>query len=68
MATSRVVEYKVLGPIEAIVAGESAPLPPMQRKLLALLLIEAGRFVSNDRIVDVLWDERPPAVVADAVP
>jgi DNA-binding SARP family transcriptional activator len=33
---------------------------PKQRALLALLLLEAGRAVSTDRLIDALWGEHPP--------
>ncbi|MEN8234979.1 MAG: BTAD domain-containing putative transcriptional regulator [Actinomycetota bacterium] len=39
----------------------------MQRKLLALLLIDAGSVVPRDRIIDALWGERPPDDVRNAV-
>ncbi|MEN8040881.1 MAG: BTAD domain-containing putative transcriptional regulator [Actinomycetota bacterium] len=61
------LQYRVLGPIEAIVDGEPVALAPKQRKLLALFLIHADTVVSVDRIIDVLWGERPPHGVSDAV-
>jgi DNA-binding SARP family transcriptional activator len=33
---------------------------PKQRALLALLLVDAGRTVSTDRLIDALWGEEPP--------
>src|SRR5207237_1278637 len=33
---------------------------PMQRALLALLLVDAGRAVSTARLIDALWGEQPP--------
>jgi DNA-binding SARP family transcriptional activator len=55
------LEFRVLGPLEVLEDGEVLPLGGQkQRALLALLLIEAGRVVSVDRIVDALWGERPP--------
>ena len=32
-----------------------------ERELLAILLVEAGRVVSVDRIVDLLWGDAPPS-------
>ncbi|HJQ73973.1 MAG TPA: BTAD domain-containing putative transcriptional regulator, partial [Gaiellaceae bacterium] len=56
------VEFAVLGPLEARSDGEPIPLGgPKQRALLALLLLEAGRVVSLDRLVDELWAGNPPA-------
>src|SRR5919202_563576 len=55
------LEFRLLGPIEVRSSGEPLPLgDPKQRALLALLLVEAGRAVSTDRIVDALWGEHPP--------
>jgi DNA-binding SARP family transcriptional activator len=55
------LDFRLLGPIEVRSGGEPLPLGgPKQRALLALLLVEAGRAVSTDRIVDALWGEHPP--------
>jgi len=63
-----VVEFRVLGPLVAVVDGVPVPLgPPQQRALLALLALHAGEVVSRDRIVDELWGERPPATSAKLV-
>jgi DNA-binding SARP family transcriptional activator len=56
-----VPEFKVLGPLEAY--DEAGPLllgGQKQRAVLALLLLEAGRVVSQDRLIDALWGETPP--------
>jgi predicted ATPase/DNA-binding SARP family transcriptional activator len=58
--TSR-LDLRVLGPIRAIRAGRDLPLGgPKQRSVLALLLLEAGRVVPSERLVDELWRGRPP--------
>jgi DNA-binding SARP family transcriptional activator/tetratricopeptide (TPR) repeat protein len=63
-----VVEFRVLGPLEAVIDGTPVKLgPPQQRALLALLLLNANEVVSRDRIVDELWGERPPATAAKLV-
>src|ERR1044071_4126238 len=55
------LEFRILGPLEVLDAGRSISLGGQkQRALLALLLLDAGRVVSVDRIVDALWGERPP--------
>jgi len=57
-----VVEFHLLGSLEAIDGGEPIGLgAPRQKALLALLLIHRGRTVSADAIIDALWGERPPA-------
>src|SRR5215211_1621307 len=56
-----VLEFRVLGPLEVLKDGRAHALGGRkQRALLAVLLLDAGRVVSVDRIVDALWGERPP--------
>jgi DNA-binding SARP family transcriptional activator len=55
------LEFKILGPLD--VSSDQGPLKlggSKQRALLAILLVNAGRVVSTDTLVDQLWDERPP--------
>jgi DNA-binding SARP family transcriptional activator len=40
---------------------------PKQRALLAALVLHHGRVVGMDQLVDVLWDERPPATAVTKV-
>ncbi|MDV3297119.1 MAG: AfsR/SARP family transcriptional regulator, partial [Brachybacterium paraconglomeratum] len=57
------MRFHVLGPLDVRGRGDR-PLEitsPKHRALLSLLLLEAGRVVSVDRIVDQLWGDRPPA-------
>ncbi len=54
-------EFRILGPLEVL--DETGPLllgGRKQRAVLALLLLEPGRVVSTDRLVDALWGEHPP--------
>ncbi|HET7647091.1 MAG TPA: BTAD domain-containing putative transcriptional regulator [Gaiellaceae bacterium] len=54
-------EFRLLGPVEVV--GDDAVLAlggPKQRALLAELLLRRGAAVSRERLVDVLWGERPP--------
>jgi predicted ATPase/DNA-binding SARP family transcriptional activator len=56
------VEFRLLGPVEAAADGRVLPLGGRrQRALLALLLLEPGRPVSSDRLVEELWLGDPPA-------
>jgi DNA-binding SARP family transcriptional activator len=56
-----VIEFRILGPLEAVADGRSLPLGgAKQRAVLALLLLEAGRVVSTDRLMDALWSGEPP--------
>ena len=38
-----------------------------QRALLSMLLLDANRVVSRDRLVDALWDEQPTATADKAL-
>lgn len=61
-------EFRLLGPLE--VRGEGGPVQlggPKQRALLALLLVDAGRAVSTDRLIDALWGEQPPRTAATSL-
>jgi DNA-binding SARP family transcriptional activator len=55
------MEFRILGPLEVVDDGAALPLGgPKQRALLALLLLHAGRVVSNDRIADGVYGEDAP--------
>jgi DNA-binding SARP family transcriptional activator len=55
------LRVSVLGPIELVVAGGPVrPAGQKQRALLAALLLEHGKAVSVDRLVDTLWGADPP--------
>lgn len=56
------MEFRILGPLEVVSGERRLDLGgARQRALLALLLIEANRVVSTDRLVDELWPAPPPA-------
>jgi DNA-binding SARP family transcriptional activator/WD40 repeat protein len=56
------MEFRVLGSIEAYEEGRALALGgPRQRCLLAVLLADAGRVVSLDRLVEAVWaSDAPP--------
>jgi predicted ATPase/DNA-binding SARP family transcriptional activator len=61
-------QFRILGPVEAIVEGERASLgAPKQRALFALLLVNRGRVVAAERLIDGLWGESPPASAAQSL-
>jgi DNA-binding SARP family transcriptional activator/tetratricopeptide (TPR) repeat protein len=50
------ISFRLLGPFDVLVDGVSVDLGgPKQRGLLARLLVNAGRVVSIDRLLDDLW-------------
>ncbi len=60
-SSTRTMDFRLLGPLEAF--AESGPLrvpAGKQRALLALLLLNANRTVARDQIVDALWGEDVP--------
>jgi DNA-binding SARP family transcriptional activator len=56
-----VPDFRILGPLEVV--EETGPLllgGQKQRAVLAVLLLEPGRVVTVDRLIDALWGEQPP--------
>ena len=63
-----VLEFRVLGPLEVV--GSNGPVPlggPKQRATLAILLLNANRVVSIDRLADDLYAGRAPVTAATQV-
>ena len=55
------LEFRILGPLEVSdETGHVALGGPRQRGLLAILVLEAGRVVPTDRLIDLLWGEEAP--------
>ena len=55
------MRFQILGPCEAYQDGSPLPLGGVkQRALLAALLLDAGRVVSADKLIDDLWGEEAP--------
>ena len=69
LAASRVGDsvlvVRLLGPVQVVKAGEQvAPGGPRQRAVLALLLLDAGRLVPAERLVEEVWrGKAPPGAV-----
>lgn len=62
------LEFRILGPVEVWDDGRQLQLGgPKQRAVLALLLLDAGRVVSTDRLIDLLWGEQPPPTAATSL-
>lgn len=55
------MEFRLLGPVEVAAANGLVDLgPPRQRTVLAALLVDAGRPVMVDTVIDRVWGEDPP--------
>ena len=62
------VEYRVLGPVEALVDGVPVKLGgPRQRGVLVALLTRANSLVPAARVIDDLWEDDPPSSAANLV-
>jgi DNA-binding SARP family transcriptional activator/tetratricopeptide (TPR) repeat protein len=62
------MDIRLLGPVEAHHDGRRIGLGRRkERCLLGLLLLEAGRHLSTDRLIDLLWTDEPPANARAAV-
>jgi len=63
-----VLEFRILGPLEVV--GPEGPIRlggPKQRATLAILLLNANRVVSIDRLADELYAGRAPVTAATQV-
>lgn len=62
------LEFRMLGPVEALVDGAPAPLGgTRQRAVLALLLAHANEVVPVDQLIDGVWDDAPPDTAANVL-
>jgi DNA-binding SARP family transcriptional activator/Tfp pilus assembly protein PilF len=56
------MKYRILGPVEVWNGGQWTSIgATKQRDLLAMLLLRPGQTVERDRLIDVLWNGRPPS-------
>ena len=57
------MQFRLLGPLEVRDGGGGVvPIAGHQsRTLLCVLLLDAGRVVSTERLIDALWGESPPS-------
>jgi DNA-binding SARP family transcriptional activator/tetratricopeptide (TPR) repeat protein len=62
------LHFSVLGTFRVDRDGQEVDLGPrLQRALLAILVVDAGRVVPVDRLIDLLWREEPPATAIASV-
>ncbi len=61
VVTPPVLRFNILGSLEVFRDGQPCtPTAPLQRALLALLLLHGNELLPVGRIIDALWGHRPP--------
>ncbi len=62
------MEFRILGPLDALVDGRPVELGGRhQRAVLALLLVQANGVVPAERLIDGIWDDAPPQTAANVL-
>ena len=62
------MNFRLLGALEVSAGEVPADLgPPKQRALLAILVLHAGEIVPSDRLIELLWGERPPRTASHSI-
>ncbi|MFI6817851.1 BTAD domain-containing putative transcriptional regulator [Nonomuraea sp. NPDC050328] len=62
------MRFKVLGPLVVERDGEELRTGgSLQRVVLALLLLDAGRIVPLDRLIEATWGEEPPSTARNQI-
>ena len=61
------MRVEVLGPLRVLEAGIAMRLRPAQRRLLSVLLLEAGMELDRDVLIDRMWGEAAPATASTAL-
>lgn len=62
------LDFRILGPLEAVAGGRALELGGAQRRaLLAVLVLNPNQVVSIDRLIDELWGEQPPPTAAHTI-
>jgi predicted ATPase/DNA-binding SARP family transcriptional activator len=62
------LHFDVLGAFRVRRDGQELDLGPrLQRRLLAILVADSGHVVSLNRLIDLLWPDKPPAAAVASV-
>ena len=62
------MDFRLLGPFHVEVDGRTRELPATaELAVLALLVLNAGRVVTAETLIDALWPENPPANPGNAL-
>jgi len=68
VGVAEAVSFRLLGPVEVVDDGAELDLgTKKQRAVLAVLLLNANRVVTTERLIDQLWGERPPETARSAL-
>src|ERR1700722_19485861 len=63
-----IIWFSMLGPVRAWRGPVELNLGPnQQRSMLALLLLKANHLVSVDDLIELLWEQRPPASAVNVI-
>lgn len=61
-------QFRILGNVEVWAGDQQVKVAGLRlQRLLAVLLLDAGRIVPTSRIIDVLWDGEPPVTAREQV-
>ena len=62
------MDFRILGPLEVEADAQVLPIGSGQpRALLTILLLDANRVVSRDRLMEALWGDEPPERATNAL-
>jgi DNA-binding SARP family transcriptional activator/Tfp pilus assembly protein PilF len=62
------MQYRILGPLQIVVGDRELRLGrSREQRVLVALLLGANRVVPLDRLIDAVWDDRPPDTAAKLV-
>ena len=60
--------YRILGPLEILDEGDRpVSLSRREAAVVGVLLLDANRVVSRDRLIEVVWGDRPPDTAVNAL-
>src|SRR5579872_7187874 len=60
--------YRILGPLEVLdESDEPVALGRRESAVLGVLLLDANRAVSRDRLIEAVWGDRPPDTAVNAL-
>ena len=62
------MQVRLLGPVDVLTPTGVRPVPGLRRKaLLVALALHAGQPVPADRLIEIVWDGRPPPTAANSL-